>query len=255
MAVMEARALNYYAVTNRAMAASYVAMNSLHAYMAAASVTGEMMRAGSANFNMIALQEMLQCNPKKPTHCRHAQKARSISSDYSKTGKEYDAKVRALDSRFSTAINALDRMVDELHASQRRVHEQTRAAISDGESNGLRQLADYNAPGVSSLSPGVGAINANEFDCAVDGMRCTGSVPSSSPQAHARVMTEIANATRPGWPAHRAGLFKGRAPEYLHPDFLKKLRKTIPGSSILHEVQDHAGTAKTVQSKGRRWIS
>ena len=39
MAVMEARALNYYAASNRAIAASYVAMTSMHAYLASASST------------------------------------------------------------------------------------------------------------------------------------------------------------------------------------------------------------------------
>ena len=46
MATVEARSLNYFAVSNRAMAASYVAMNSLHAYMAASTVTSSMLDQG-----------------------------------------------------------------------------------------------------------------------------------------------------------------------------------------------------------------
>jgi len=248
MAVMEARALNYYAVTNRAMAASYVAMNSLHAYMAAASVTGQMMKAGKENFSKIALQELAMCG--KPKHCKHAREAKKISDKYGKAGKEYDDKARALEPRFTAAVTALDKMVDELHASQRRVHERTRGAISDGMSQGLRELALYNAPGVSGLPEGVGALNAQEFDCAVDGMRCPGGVASSSPKVRARVMAEVVNATRPGWPANRAGLLKGQVPSYLHPQFLQQLTRGIPGSSNLHRVEGHSGTAKLVQSQG-----
>jgi hypothetical protein len=251
MAVMEARALNYYAVTNRSIAASYVAMNSLHAYMAAASVTGPMMHAASDNFSFIAMQEWAMCGSKgKKKHCDHARKAGKISREYSNTGKSYEGKARGMEAHFQAAIRALDGMVDTLHASQRRVHERTRAAVSDGMSHGLRELAVYNAPGVSGLPEKVGSLNANEFNCAVDGLNCSGSVPSSSPKTRAQVMTEIANATRPGWPASRAGLIQeGLGPKYLHPGFLKKLLKDIPGSGI-HLVQGHKGSAKTVQDPG-----
>jgi hypothetical protein len=250
MAVMEARALNYYAVTNRSIAASYVAMNSLQAYMAAASVTGPMMHAGSSNFSFIATQEAALCAATRDTsHCKHAIEARKIANTYSRTGRDYETRAQQLDGKFQAAMQALDAMVDTLHASQRRVHERTRVAVSDGTSYGLRQLATYNAPGVSSLPFKVGSINANEFNCAVDGFDCTGGVASSSPKTRAQVMTEIANATRPGWPASRAGLIQAGTPQYLHPAFLKQLVKTIPGSGY-HYVMQHQGTAKTVKNVG-----
>ncbi|MBN1208375.1 MAG: hypothetical protein JXB05_26175 [Myxococcaceae bacterium] len=251
MAVMEARALNYYAVTNRAIAASYVAMNSLHAYMAAASVTGEMMQAGSDNFSFIAFQEGLQCGSKKrKKHCRHAREAMQISREYSNAARSYARKARGLEGYFISSTDALDRMVDALHASQRQVHGRTREAVSDGMSHGLRALALFNAPGVSGLPGGLGSLNANELDCAVDGMECTGSVPSSSPRARAQVLTEISNATRPGWPANRAGLITDGVPWHLHPQFLDELRHQIPGDGT-HEPKGHAGTAKTALGEAR----
>jgi hypothetical protein len=248
MAVMEARALNYYAVTNRTMAASYVAMNSLHAYMAAASVTGQMMKAGSENFSEIAQKEVGMCDENE--HCEHAVEAAKIASDYSRAATQYDNKARALEGRFNAAVIALDKMIDELHGSQRSVHERTQGAIRDGMSQGLRALADYNAPGVSGLPDGVGAINAQEFDCSVDGMQCPGGPSSVSAKARAQVMAEVANATRTDWPANRAGLIESGEPQYLHPQFLEELTQGIPGSSILHEVKQHSGTAKLVQRRG-----
>lgn len=249
MAVMEARAFNYSAVTNRTMAASYVAMNSLHASMAAASVTGQMMKAGQENFSKIAALEALMCS--KNQHCKHAKEAKEISNKYEKAARQYDNKARALEPGFNAAVTALDKMMDELHASQRRVHERTQEAIRDGMSQGLRALAEYNTPGVSGLPDGVGAINAREFDCAVDGKQCPGGPSSLSAKSRAQVMAEVANATRTDWPANRAGLVTGpQGPQYLHSSFLKELTRGIPGSSVLHRVFQHSGTAKLVQSRG-----
>lgn len=252
MAVLEARALNYYAVGNRAIAGSYVAMTSLHAYMAAASVTGEMMRAAESNFQQIALMELAQCGCKTCIkHCLHAQEATEIADKFGKAGKEYDNKVRGLEGSFNRAIQGLDHMMDSLHGSQRSVHEATLAAVRDGKSHGLSLLTEYNAPGASSLVDAVGALNANEFNCAVDGMSCQGSVANTSAKARARVMTEVANASRAGWPATRAfsGGAAAQTPPYLHPQFFQELREIPNRGSYL--VSDHEGTAKTVQNKSQ----
>jgi hypothetical protein len=252
MAVLEARALNYYAVSNRAIAGSYVAMNSVHAYMAAASVTGEMMRAGRDNFYMIAAQEFAQCACQTCIqHCIHAFKALKIASEFSQKGQDYDQKASGLESGFNTTMQGLDLLVDNLHDSQKAVHDGTLQALKDGRSHGLEQLTTYNAPGASYLAQEVGGLNANEFNCAVDGLTCQGSVASSDEQARARVMTEIANASRSGWPATRAmgsGMPSVQRPPYLHSDFLQEF-EDIPGDGD-YLVTRHEGTAKTVQDKG-----
>ncbi|HYO57629.1 hypothetical protein [Archangium sp.] len=244
MAVMEARALNYYAVSNRSIAATYVAMNSMHAYMAAASVTGEMMRAAQNNFIIIAAMEFAMSCKK---HCGHAAKAVAIAGKYRRAGSKYDRKVKGLESSFANTMKGLDRMVDFIHASQAQVHARTLQALRDGESYGLNELTDYNVPGASTLASGVGGINANEFNCAVDGMPCTGSVASTTPQTRSKVMTEVANASRPNWPANR-GLTRG-FPSHLHPDFLDEL-EDIPGEGNNYPLPVHEGTAKTVESSG-----
>ncbi|AKQ68903.1 hypothetical protein A176_005815 [Myxococcus hansupus] len=254
MAVLEARALNYYAVSNRAIAASYVAMNSVHAYMAAASVTGQMMRASQKNFNDIATIEAALCASCKTCfiHCIHALEARQIAGKFSRAGRDYDQKVRGLESNFNSAVRGLDVMVDNLHASQRTLHTRTRQAVQDGRNSGLDQLTRFSAPDASNLSDAVGGLNANEFDCAVDGMECRGSVASSSTEARAKVMTEIANATRSGWPAsrkHKKGFgISVQRPNYLHSQFFRELRD-IPNRGT-YLVTSHQGTAKTVDDEG-----
>jgi hypothetical protein len=250
MAVMEARALNYYAVTNRAIAASFVAMNTLGAHVAAAGLTCDMMRAGKDNFLAIEKIEWDLCDDN--SHCWHAREAGAIARDYAEAAQRYKEKFLALmRGHFSVAGVALDRMVFGLHLSQQRVHQRTREAIQDGESHGLRQLKSYNAPGVTSLPGEVGRINVMEFDCAVDGLDCSGSVPSAPSKVRGWMMTEIVNATRPGWPARRAGLLEGGIPWYLHSGFLTELMQKIPGRSVRHRPFDHWGTAKWVQEMGR----
>ncbi|WP_375764874.1 hypothetical protein NR798_24460 [Archangium gephyra] len=251
MAVMEARALNYYAVSNRSMAATYVAMNSMHAYMASASVTGEMMRKSQINYYIIMAMEFAQCGCWTCIqHCIHGLQALKIAGKYGKAGKNYDDKVKELDQNFAKVMKGLDRMVDFIHASQAQVHLRTLQALRDGKSYGLDKLTQYNVPGASTLNTAVGGLNANEFNCSVDGtMGCTGSVGNSDPETRSKVMTEIANASRSDWPANR-GLTLDY-PAHLHPSFLKELGKDIPGEGINSPVPfTHKGTAKTNGGSG-----
>ena len=60
-------------------------------------------------------------------------------------------------------------MANGLHESQSAVHTATRNAL---RGSGLSDMAEYNAPGASNLSSGVGGLNIKEFDCVVDGMSC-----------------------------------------------------------------------------------
>ncbi|WP_426733115.1 hypothetical protein [Myxococcus faecalis] len=255
MAVLEARALNYYAVSNRAIASSYVAMNSLHAYMSAASLTGQMMRASSNNFMQIAMIEFGLCAACEfmCDHCEHMAEAFKISGDFRDAGKDYDDKVEAFESNFRQAMEALDLMVDNIHTAQREVHDKTLQAVKDGRSHGLGQLRDYTAPLATDLVSAVGSINANEFNCAVDGMECQGSESNTSPEARARVMTEIANATRSGWPANRDSPGAGASanlPKYLNSQFFDELDE-IPDNEATKLISGTKGTAKTVKSKGQ----
>ncbi|WP_246357802.1 hypothetical protein [Pyxidicoccus fallax] len=249
MAVLEARALNYYAVSNRAIAGSYVAMNSLHAYMVAASVTSDMMTAGKKNFLGFVVQEIIRCMCKGcQEHCVHAAEAAKIAKEFGDKSDEYGQKVQGLESRFNNAMEGLDLLVDNLHTSQKEVHEQTLKAVKDGKSHGLSQLVEDNSPGASDLNEAVGGLNGNEFNCAVDGLECQGSVGNTDVRARARVMTEVANAGRSKWPADRVPPQGGsKFPQHLHPDFLDEL-KDIPGEGDA-QVTRHVGTAKTVRNK------
>ncbi|MCY1081012.1 hypothetical protein [Archangium lansingense] len=250
MAVVEARSLNYFAVSNRAIAASFVAMNSLHAYMAASTVTSSMLTQGKDNFVAIAVIELVLCLPCPWTgsackHCKDAAEAYKISKKFDKKRKEFDKEIKNVDQRFDQAVRALDMMIDSIHMSQQTVFTQTANLLRSGTANDMGKIKQANAKEASTLSSAVGGLNATEFSCVIDGMPCVGSgKPGNSARtARAKVMTEVANATRPEWPATR-----GKNPIlYLHPQFMKDLMNGIQGSGI-SVVTGHEGTAKTINN-------
>ncbi|RKH08292.1 hypothetical protein D7V97_19965 [Corallococcus sp. CA053C] len=247
MGVVEARALNYYSVSNRAIASAYVGMTSAHGYMAAASATGEMMRAGQMSFFIIAGLEVAQCPPYNFQHCMDAIEALMIAMDYSDKASEYDDKVQGVESSFNKVIHDLNRMADQIHDSQKSAHRAARNALRDGQSSSLSDLTEYSAKGASDLDSSVGSMNSTEFDCAVDGMNC--SRASSSNEARARVMTEISNASRPGWAANRSlPVIMNGLPTYYKSDFIQDLLKDIPSEGT-HMILGHKGTAKIAQTK------
>lgn len=253
MAIVEARSLNYFAVSNRAIASSYVAMNSLHAYMAASTVTSSMLSQGKDNFVAIAVIELVLCLPCPWTgsackHCKDAAEAYKISKKFDKKRKEFDKEIKNVDKRFDDAVRALDLMVDAIHASQQQVFAQTTALLSNGTASNMSKLKEANAKEASNLNSAVGGLNAGEFSCAIDGMPCVlpGKPGNSARTARAKVMTEVANASRPEWPATR-----GRGVmTYLHPQFMKDLMNGIQGSGISF-VTGHDGTAKTIQNASK----
>ncbi|NOK39247.1 hypothetical protein D7W79_37260 [Corallococcus exercitus] len=247
MGVVEARALNYYAASNRAIASAYVGMTSAHGYMAAASATGDMMRAGMMSFFIVAALEVAQCPPYNFQHCFDALEAVMIAMDYSSKASDYDSKVKDVEEKFNKVIQDLNKMANDIHESQKSAHSKARNAVRSGQSANLSDLTDWNVPGANALDSSVGGLNAEEFDCAVDGMNC--SRAGSSNKARAQVMTEIANASRPGWAANRSlPVIMNGLPTYFKSDFIKDLLKDIPQEGT-HMVVGHQGTAKVAQTK------
>jgi hypothetical protein len=245
MAIIQARTLNYFASSNRAIAATFVAMNSVHGYMSAASVTSEMMHSAKTNFYIIAGIEALLCAPCPWTgsacqHCPHVIQAIRVARKFRREAQKYERKIRNVESDFNKAVQALDFMIDTIHASQKLVFADTVRVLTDGRSFGLDQLRTINAPEASNLVAAVGGLNAAEFSCAIDGMPCMlpGKPSNSSNRVRGLVMTEVANAARPEWAANRG------YPSYLNPQFLADLMFNIQGEGFTI-VTSHNGTSKT----------
>lgn len=252
MGVVEARAFNYFAASNRAIAASLVAMNTLHADMAAASVTGEMMNAAKMNFLFIAIEEFGLCAgwPPKIQHCIHGIQALSKMGKFSKAARKYAKKAKGVDGTFEKAVQLLDLMIDAIHLTQDLVLKDAANVVRAGSANGMDKLKSTNAPKASDVPMAVGALNLNALNCAIDGspIPCLGSGPSNTSNAiHGELMTAVANATRPDWPANRGFSF---IPVYLDPIFLKDLMRSIQGNGESLPV-NHKGTAKTIKAKSQ----
>ncbi len=252
MAIVEARSFNYYAASNRAQAAAFSAMNSIHAYHAAASVTADMMSAGQHNMVMIAIVYELGvhkawcCYPGCVAGCPHVPHligALGKASKYGDASSKYGKKVKGLESSFNAVILSLEQMVNDIHRSQLAIYKDTVDAVRSGSSSELDRIRKQNAPRSNKLKDAVGALNAIEYICAIDGMPCAGRAGTTDPTTHAKLMTEIVNATRTKWAANREGMGLGQ----LSPMFLKELMKDIPnpGASLPTSL---VGTAKTIEN-------
>ncbi|MBX5482922.1 MAG: hypothetical protein IRZ16_13935 [Myxococcaceae bacterium] len=249
MAVLEARALNYFAVSNRAIAAELVSMNNLHAYMSLASLTGNYMRAGRINQLFIALEEFGQCGCWSCfMHCIHGIQSLGKMSTWSNAANKWDRRVKSLDSKFRSAVGTLDKLILATHAQQMLVYEQTVQALLNGTGTDLSKLKKNNAPRASDISAAVGGLNVNDFNCAIDGLPCLGGGPgNSSPQALSKVMTSVANASRNGWAANREDALIPLSPILppLSPMYLMELMRMAGGTSFPIPGL-YKGTAKTV---------
>ncbi|WP_407739829.1 hypothetical protein [Hyalangium sp.] len=251
MAVLQARTLNYYAMSNRAIASTFVAMNTVHAYMSAASSTGDMMRAAQTDFYEVMGLEFAQCSPcpwppSACLHCLHGLQALRIATKFGREGRNYDNKVKNTENTFNKAVKSLDVMMNTIHASQKLVGTELINALRDGNSSGLDQLRQINAPEASTVNSAVGGMNVAEFSCAIDGMVCAlpGRPSNASNSTRGIEITEVANASRPDWTANRSYPL-----EWLNPQFSQDLMHNIQGEGATMIVS-HSGSAKTVNSRG-----
>jgi len=184
------------------------------------------------------------------SHCVHAFQAFRVADRFSREARDYERRIQRLERPFNQVVGDLDRMMDSIHVSQMVVFLGTATALKDGSSYGLSELKKINAPQSKEMPAEVGALNAAQFSCAIDGMPCPlpGKPANSSLASRAHVMTEVANASRPEWAANR-GWSGVVPPTYLHPRFLADLTKNIQREGMTIPLV-HNGTAKTVQQQG-----
>ncbi|MFL5320958.1 MAG: hypothetical protein ACJ790_14945 [Myxococcaceae bacterium] len=207
MAVVEARALNYFAVSNRALAAALVSMNNLHAYMSLASITGNYMRAGRINMLEVAGIEFIECACWTCfMHCIHGFQALGKMSTWGNAANKWDGRVAKLDPSFRSAVTTLQLLMNTLHAHQDLVAVETMNALRNGQSYDLDKLKAVNAKRASDISMVVGAMNINKFSCAIDGSPiCVGGAGSRGKTQLSKEMTAVANGSRNGWAANLDG--------------------------------------------------
>ena len=202
LAVIEARSLNYFAYTNRAIASSYVSMANVHAYMSEATMLSDLRLSGAAIMGVIATQELPQCFcwpgiPCRPQHCLH-----SVEAGLNATGLTIDAfsgkvarKIQNVDRAAQSVMSALNAHIVVLHTSQQAVKLGVMAALGQGELGDLKADNMSKAASVTSDPMTLGVHNVLKWNQAFE----------SNTQKKRRIMAETVNASRQDFAWNRKG--------------------------------------------------
>lgn len=198
LAVQEARALNYFAYTNRAIASSYVAMANLHAYMAEAAMLADTDGAAAAIMYEISAQEYDLCfccwiGPCCFQHCIDGAIAdiRGVMFTIGYFSGEYRSPLQGLDGPFRNTMSALDAHSIALNASQIAVRAEVALLLRTGE---IAQLKTENV-GTAPVDDVVALLPENEVQF--------NRMFLSDDAMKKKIMAEVINATRPDFTRDR----------------------------------------------------
>ncbi|PTL82224.1 hypothetical protein DAT35_20765 [Vitiosangium sp. GDMCC 1.1324] len=206
VAVVEARALNHFAYTNRAIASSYVGMANVHAYMSEAAMLVDLKMSAASVMSSIASQERslcyccctpFGCAPCCFTHCIHSFEATinaaGLTIDWI-SGK-MGQKVRQLDQPAQQLMRALDAHVTLLNASQTAVRAGVTSTLMSGNLGSLKDDNMLRAASVTSDESAVSAFNTSQWN----------NIFYSNTQLKRRIMAETVNASRQDFAWNRKG--------------------------------------------------
>ena len=230
-ATLEARSFNFYAYTNRANIAGLVAGVSAHGFMSLASTVPGMFKAAAGGFFIMAGIEIGLCCAcpycSCVTHCIHAGRDIAAAFAYLDRGDELADGVKDTSETFITAIKLLDAHVKLIAAQQQAMRAWT-AEYALTTDKAARELVDKYAPGAevaSALGAGVGLLNLNEYETAIENQDDKGK------KKRKWLGTEIANGTRyTEFVTHRTlyALDTNNILLYIYPQTLKDFMRTIP---------------------------
>jgi hypothetical protein len=201
MAVAEARALNYMAYTNRAIASGYVGMANLHAYVSEAAILADLKLATIAIMGKIVDQEKNLCNcclgaPCCLDHCWHATEAGlNIIGLIPDTFGKMGGLLRQLDAPASDAMSALNSHVSALHATQTQVREDVRGMLNGGTFGTLKEGNMQKAADFTTDNDAVNAANVANWE----------KVFQSNADIKKKILAETVNATRQDFAWNRKG--------------------------------------------------
>ncbi|MFY0529393.1 hypothetical protein ACN28I_41590 [Archangium gephyra] len=206
LAVAEARALNHFAYTNRAIASAYVGMANVHAYMSEAAMLADLKLSAAGVMGQIAAQENalcycccspFGCAPCCFTHCIHAFEAginaAGLTIDWI-SGK-MGQRIRQLDQPAQNLMRALDAHVTLLSASQTAVRVGVTATLTSGSLGTLKKDNMQKAESVTTDETLVNAFNVAQWN----------RIFYSNTQLKRRIMAETVNASRQDFAWNRKG--------------------------------------------------
>lgn len=233
IATVEARALNYYAYSNRAIAAVLVAQTTLHGYHSIASTVGSVMWAGAISFFQIAAIEVALCCACPWCacfwHCIDAIQAVIVAFRYISNANQWNNRVRNLETQFNNAVRALGIANDLIHNSQTVMGVGLVAGPLRGARSDFGDLWTKNAPCAADMPMGLAAPNIRNYACALEGAAtdplCLFSEGALPRVPRSKVMANVANASRPRFDSDRLGT----GMLYLHPQFIQRVQQIPNG--------------------------
>jgi|GEM_PF-1604050 len=202
LAVIEARSLNYFAYTNRAIASSYVSMANLHAYMSEATMLTDLRLSAAAIMTEIAAQETAECmccwgGPCCFSHCIHAVEAElnAVGLGIDALSQKVAKKVQNVDRSAQNVMSALNLHIGALHASQQAVKAGVLVALGKGE------FGDLKADNMSKAA----SVTSDPMTLSIQNVQQWNQVFESNEQRKRRIMAETVNATRQDFAWNRKG--------------------------------------------------
>ncbi|MBK7861624.1 MAG: hypothetical protein IPJ65_24010 [Archangiaceae bacterium] len=249
MATVEARAMNYFAYSNRAIAAAAVSEMSIHAYMSEIGYTVNAFDGATGSFTVISVLECLAalgCGPWCGSCCEHiphCPQAISVRSKFAQATTKYRNRARGMENSFNDAVEGYSRFIDMINLGQQGVGLYTLNVLRGQD---LDVLHDTNAPCASQLPVGVGALNMRNFVCALEGtilaQGCIGGSAESNDNARGRVIANVANAARGEFPKSRIP----GVPAEMFPSTLADLMTQIQGQGITGAIPT-GGSARAME--------
>ena len=193
LAVLEARAFNLFAASNRALASAHVSLAAIHAYHSATSFSAALYDGTFWAMQEVVALEVAEACLCQPGCCNAvaaglAAETEGVAAAYALATKDRPAKIRALERPFRSSVDALEGMIDGQIALQRAMQGFVADAVAQGGGDALGPLAETNASEARFDDPGAGSLSARSFRRAFE----------RSQLKKAAILREIANGSRWG---------------------------------------------------------
>ncbi|MDP3238624.1 MAG: hypothetical protein Q8N26_37870 [Myxococcales bacterium] len=230
VAVMQARAFNASAYSNRTIAAILVAQTGLHAWLTIALNDVSMVHAGARGMRLASVYEfvMARCKKTSPQHCLHGIEAGMISMRLASKASRLENELRGTISQFNAASGAIRDAHRAMYRQNRAYLDEVKNALSSS-SDPLRGMLASTAPR-ATYRTNMDRANTASFACTLEGTSFDGECQKVDKLVHdrgalgaserARLMVDAANAARPQFQSNGKTSVSPSAKDLAHDDFL-----------------------------------
>ncbi len=200
MATIEARTFNYLAYSNRASAAAFVTIASLHGFYAVANTAPQLLKAAAMAMGIEALAELAVCVASWGTApcCSHIATAAAMVPQFINDANDAEDTLEGWEQPFNRAVKGLWDAVQLIHLEQEIVLGSTAMKLQQGFGDALKGTMRNAA----QLPAGVGMLNMRNMYCSTEGSMADMCSARTNETDRAKLFTEIINASRPRFSHH-----------------------------------------------------